>query len=72
MPGNGGGKRGSGYHSGAVQCGIHGPDGTPASRKNVTASAESVEVTVPVRQVVSLPLTVEIIEAAALPGRMWR
>ena len=39
-----------------------GPDGTPASRKNVTASAESVEVTVPVRQVVSLPLTVEIIE----------
>ena len=39
-----------------------GPDGTPASRKNVTASAEAVEVTVPVRQVVSLPLTVEIIE----------
>ena len=39
-----------------------GPDGTPASRKNVTASAESVEVTVPVRQVVFLPLTVEIIE----------
>lgn len=50
-----------------------GPDGTPASRKNVTASAESVEVTVPVRQVVSLPLTVEIIEGGRrCPGGWWR
>lgn len=37
-----------------------GADGTPASRRNVTASTETVEVTVPVRQVVSLPLTVEL------------
>lgn len=39
-----------------------GPDDTPADRNNVTASAESVEVTVPVRRVVALPLTVELID----------
>lgn len=39
-----------------------GDDGTPADRKNVTASAETVEVTVPVRRVVSLPLTVDLID----------
>lgn len=39
-----------------------GEDETPADRKNVTASAETVEVTVPIRRVVSLPLTVDLID----------
>lgn len=42
-----------------------GPDNTPADRKNVTADQETVEVTVPVRQVVALPLTVELVEGDA-------
>ena len=39
-----------------------GEDGTPADRQNVTVSTEAVEVTVPVRQVVSIPLTVDLID----------
>lgn len=39
-----------------------GEDGTPADRQNVTVSTETVEVTVPVRQVVSIPLTVDLID----------
>ena len=38
---------------------LMGEDGTPADRQNVTVSTETVEVTVPVRQVVSIPLTVD-------------
>ena len=34
---------------------LMGEDGTPADRQNVTVSTETVEVTVPVRQVVSIP-----------------
>mgnify|MGYP002591257727 CR=1 FL=1 len=41
---------------------LMGTDGTPAERKNVTASTETVEVTVPVSQVVSLPLTIELVD----------
>lgn len=39
-----------------------GADGTPADRKNVTADTETVEVTVPIHQVVALPLTVELVD----------
>ena len=41
---------------------LMGEDGTPADRQNVTVSTETVEVTVPVRQVVSIPLTVDLID----------
>lgn len=36
------------------------PDGKPASRKNITLDKETVAVTIPVRQVVALPLTVTL------------
>lgn len=39
---------------------LMGPDSKPASRKNITLDQETVEVTVPVRQVVALPLTVTL------------
>ena len=43
---------------------LMGTDGTPAERKNVTASTETVEVTVPVSQVVSLPLTIDLVDGS--------
>lgn len=43
-----------------------GHEGTPADRRNITASAETVEVTVPVRQVVSVPLTVELMDGGGV------
>lgn len=39
---------------------LMGPDSKPASRKNITLDKETVAVTVPVRQVVALPLTVTL------------
>lgn len=39
---------------------LMGPDSKPASRKNITLDKENVAVTVPVRQVVALPLTVTL------------
>ncbi len=43
-----------------------GPENAPADRRSVTASTETVEVTVPVRRVESLPLTVELTEGGGL------
>lgn len=43
-----------------------GAEGTPADRKNVTASAETVQVTVPVRKVVSVPLTVDLVDGGGV------
>ena len=39
---------------------LMGPGSKPASRKNITLDQETVDVTVPVRQVVALPLTVTL------------
>ena len=39
---------------------LMGPGSKPASRKNITLDRETVDVTVPVRQVVALPLTVTL------------
>ena len=55
-----GGKEISSTHTETVGLVLMAADGTPADRQNITVSTETVEVTVPVRQVVSIPLTVSL------------
>ena len=55
-----GGKEVSDTVTESVSVVLMGPDGKPASRKNITLDKETVAVTIPVRQVVALPLTVTL------------